>query len=441
MLIGFKKVNMKIALIYAHEKSNWRSCQTITENLISAYKNLFSTEHIFSLNYNSNTTDFDLWDSVKKLADEKVEKIIITDHAPHPLKIFIAIDKVFQDKKPEIIIHVFGDFTLHVKEWLKSETILKKYNVKFVCASERQARLIQSFTLSSNNNVFVCPFPVDSKQFNYSPKVRNSLRQRNMLENEKTVFVYTGRLSQQKNVLELIQSFADFVAIQNPNAVLYLAGPFDDLGSPFIGYFSKERYEYTIMKLLESFTNSESMRDKIVYIGNLSADKLFELYNMADIYISLSVHNDEDFGMAPAEALCSGLPAILTNWAGYASFKNTNVNNYCQLINVEIKEGFIKYNKAELLHSLIDTYENIETIRNQRTELALINQSNFTIQAAERKIEHITTSKISSFEGFTKLFREMEIAFQRSGSPFGIITHNFNYTELYKKIYDNYIQK
>ena len=42
-----------------------------------------------------------------------------------------------------------------------------------------------------------------------------------------------------------------------------------------------------------------------------------EIERLVDVFVSLSVHQDENFGYAPIEAMACGVPAVVTDWGGY----------------------------------------------------------------------------------------------------------------------------
>src|SRR5207237_9139361 len=48
----------------------------------------------------------------------------------------------------------------------------------------------------------------------------------------------------------------------------------------------------------------------------VSRSELAELYGAADIFASLTLHHDENFGFAQVEAMSSGLPVVCTDWGG-----------------------------------------------------------------------------------------------------------------------------
>ena len=437
---------MKIALIYSHKKSSWKSCQTITENLVASYTLAYPKETLLHVDYKTSMSEFELLNEIKKLQTYNPDKIVVLDHIPHPQLFLSLYERMWQAKnkqgtRPEIIFHVFGDFTLFAKDWLKLEKTLCLYAVKFVCASERQMKLISSFLKIQKGMVFLAPFPVDPAAFNFDPVLREKIRKDNGLDEDTIVFVYTGRLSKQKNINELISIFSKYVAFEKRKPLLYLAGPFDNIGTPFLGYISKERYEESCQRLITSLQDSPITKDKVIYLGNLGSDKLKQIYNAADVFVSMSVHNDEDFGMSPAEAICTGLPAILSDWAGYASFKNAHSDNACTLIEVEIAEGSVEFNKTELVHTLLEMSDSLEEKRENRKKLAQLNQSNFSIESTKNKILAICSAKPKAFEGFSPLFYDLELAFQRAYAPFGTIEYKFSYTELYKEIYKSYVRQ
>jgi len=101
--------------------------------------------------------------------------------------------------------------------------------------------------------------------------------------------------------------------------VFAIAGTCDDIGSPTMagqlpaGYF-QQRFDEVLSTL------AKSLRGRIRILGNLDRNELSGLYCAADSFISFSLYHDEDFGMAPAEALATGLPALLSDWGGYSSF-------------------------------------------------------------------------------------------------------------------------
>jgi len=79
---------------------------------------------------------------------------------------------------------------------------------------------------------------------------------------------------------------------------------------------------------LVDFINKIGLSEKIVFITNFSnSDKLL-IYKAADVFVSLSDHPQETFGISPIEAMACGLPLILSDWNGYKELVIDNKNGY-----------------------------------------------------------------------------------------------------------------
>lgn len=431
---------MKVAMLHNFEKSAWKSCQTISSNLLKSYQMVLKKNKPISYNYNNRMTDFEILKLAEELCNNKVTHLCIIDHKPHPGILLKYLDHFYSHNptiaRPQIIIHVFGDFTLYGKEWRLCESYLKKFVVKFLCASDRQKTLISQFIKNDEKEISVCPFPVDQNQFYFSDSIRKQQREKLHLKNSTTVFLYTGRISLQKKVFELMLDFANFLKLTQTDTVLYLAGDFDDLGNPFTGTLSKDgEFQLRFLHTLNSF--NDNIKSRIRYVGNLSQEELLKYYNAADIYLSMSAHNDEDFGMSPAEALCTGLPCILSNWGGYASFNLKN-QNACTLIPTEMDVVKILYDSKVLTKELFSMLAKVPELRDKREKLRIQNINAFSIDAVINILNKTLTTDSKKFKGFTPIMNHFARAFEQS-VPF--VKYQKTYNDLYKEVYASYLPK
>ena len=454
---------MKVAFFYSFEQSSWKSCQTITKNLKATYDLFISESNQRSFDYNEKSSSFDLLNSVNAVIDFAPNYIIILDHKPHPYKIIDLLHKNYEERKikklPEIIIHIFGDFTLYSEQWKKAEEALKNFSVKFITASDSQKDLVGKFLKNKKSGLYKCPFPVDTDDFYFDQALRNIYRKKMELTDNQTLFVYTGRMSLQKKVLDLMVDFSTYLKTSNADAYLYLAGEFDDLGNPFAGIYSKEGLFYLNFRSLYEKLDANA-KNRIRYVGNLTTNELKALYSSADVFISLSVHNDEDYGMSPAEAQCTGLPCILTEWAGYRSFKREK-DNQCYLIKTIIEDNKITYNRSQLLKSFFIVKKNELLNRQNRLELQKINAEYLSIKSNKVVLNEILKDKPLKFLGFSPLLDMLTSAFKmhppfitttattitvsnsspKVSNPRVTTKLEHSYSDLYKKIYDSYISK
>ena len=351
-------------------------------------------------------------DQVDSLASEIIDyspdSMVHIDHRPHIDELLKAIEKKAKWsiwERPTLYIHVYGDFTLYFNNWCQIEKILKKYKVVFICASDKQVSLVKSLLHKADNYVVKCPFPVNEKDFYYSEKIRESSRNKLQLKENQLGFVYTGRISYQKNILALIKSFSFFLNNTNINSKLYLAGQFDDIYQPFLGkHFKENEFFYYFNLLLDELPIQN--RNKIVFLGHLNPDELKELYNGCDYYISLSVHNDEDYGMSPAEALCCGLPCILTDWGGFSSFAKMDKDNCCQLIPVKINNEVINYQENYLIKTMIQCASRPINKRKRHQLSKHFLKCISTVNIA-RTIKAIHNRNITIFKGVSELMEAL----------------------------------
>lgn len=194
----------------------------------------------------------------------------------------------------------------------------------------------------------VIPFPLDPKNFFYCEKQRQTQRKKLNLLDDDIVFIYTGRLSQQKRISELIKSFNCLPTEKRKKSTLLLAGHFDDLSNPYLGEH-KTRFLYE-SEIQEQIKIGKTKKSRIHYLGNIPTTELKSLYSCADYFVSLSTHHDEDFGMSPIESLFCGTKCILSDWGGYASFAIND--KFCKLIPV-------RYKKIKCLFSLMKSKKNL----------------------------------------------------------------------------------
>ncbi|MCB0368301.1 MAG: glycosyltransferase [Bdellovibrionales bacterium] len=131
---------------------------------------------------------------------------------------------------------------------------------------------------------------------------------------------YIGRLSSQKNLHTLILSL-DLLKRHFPLIKWKMSfyGEEDFLGSPNMGWRDRN-YKELLINLVNSLKLSDDIQfygqvDRAILNKNLSSNK--------GIFISPSLHSDENFGMAAFKALTTGHLAVLSDWGGHFDFKKS----------------------------------------------------------------------------------------------------------------------
>jgi len=426
----------KIACIFSFTESNWVSCQKIVFNLHKSYQ---ACQKVDLKNFNYPHEALPAKD-ILKLAEDIVkyapDVLVVMDHKPHPIQLIQKLTSLYQGKnKPKIIFHIFGDFSLYYYQWGKLGDLLAGFKVEFLVASDRQKILIDK--MLAKNSAVICPFPVDPQDFYPSQDLRTKQRKEWNLKEEDVAFIFTGRLSRQKRIKTLITSFASEFK-NDPRAHLYLYGGQDIIGDPFVGITDLEgeyfRIFYSAYKALPP-----EIQKRIHFMGSVPNSELLQVYQGADAFMNLSVHNDEDYGMSVAEAQFVGLPIGLTNWGGLASFHHPELPEATAFIPVKIGTRS-KQVSVTTVKTVFRSFLN-NPLREKRNSISELANKKFNVQKVTSILEATLNKESSEFGGFTPLFAQASIANQLIGTEPMYLTSNHTINQLYRDIYSAYVRK
>lgn len=411
---------MKIALFKKQATSFWKSCQSITANLEAAYQRLGETENfkveVFEINEPASYQE--LYYLSQRIIEGNFSHVSWIDHYPHPHDFLKAYFQIQPDKKkaPKFIFHLFGDFILQLPQWQALESTLEGVSLSLISASHRQNDLVNSL-LGDDADIYTdtLAFPVNENIFSFDEGKRKKRRSDLEIKDDEKSFLYTGRLSYQKNIFDLIRSFVSYRKNFDQKAKLFLCGPMDDLGIPYLG---KEALAGTFyFHWEECFRDPEFknlLDSKVIqYLGNISTEELHETYCAADLYVSFSCHNDEDYGMSPAEASVCGLPSLLSSWGGFASFHKyfpQNVSLVPVLLN-ENRQAPIQVACIKALASIAEKKVSIEERKDFSSKAVKelgINSSSLKIKNVLDQLEKQCSDKLLFNETFHKVCSQLK---------------------------------
>lgn len=163
---------------------------------------------------------------------------------------------------------------------------------------------LRSARVPVGERIRVCPAGVDAEWFSperKNEKARRELTERAGIPNDAVILLYSGRISPEKNI-ELLLEFMRILG-KDPNRDFRLvvagAGPKAE--------WLKKRTE----KLIPN---------KIIQLGHIDKETLADYYANADVFVHPNPR--EPYGIAPLEAMASGLPAVVPNSGGLLSYAN-----------------------------------------------------------------------------------------------------------------------
>lgn len=120
-----------------------------------------------------------------------------------------------------------------------------------------------------------------------------------LLPEEGKILLYVGRISKEKNLVFLLDSF-EKVARQRDDVVLVLIGE-----GPF-------------QPILERIVERKKLKRKVLFLGSVPHEKIFLFLKASDIFVFPSL--SETQGLSVAEAMSVGLPVVVIGEGGAPEF-------------------------------------------------------------------------------------------------------------------------
>ena len=188
-------------------------------------------------------------------------------------------------------------------------------------------------------NAFDTDFSVEEQEWNkygidvltVKPKKENAEAKEIVVKDEKlTRFMTVGRLSPEKNYVNLVKAFAKYLE-EGHNAMLYLIGD---------GPLKEE---------IDTLIDSLNIRSRVILVGILENPS--ELLKYCDCFIFTSLHEGQP--VVIHEARVAGLPIVMTK---FSSYKGSVVKDGQYLIGMD-EEGILKGMNAFANGEVPTTYE------------------------------------------------------------------------------------
>ena len=141
------------------------------------------------------------------------------------------------------------------------------------------------------------PYAVDLARF--APRPKSALLMRKHGIDNRPVMLFVGRIAPNKRVDLLVDALV-LVCKRLPGAVLLIVG--DHVGHP--------SFRSQAQQCL-SMADRLGVRDGVIFVGQVPDDALPSYFNLADVYVSASLH--EGFGIPLIEAMASGVPVVASD--------------------------------------------------------------------------------------------------------------------------------
>lgn len=229
------------------------------------------------------------------------------------------------------------------------------------------------------DRIAVCPRGVDIKQFRAdrrSDAIREELIERAGVPNDAVLLLYAGRISPEKNIPLLIEMMKILAKDADRDFRLIVAG-----AGP-------------LAETLEAEGRTLGEK-KIVQLGHLDKETLANYYANSDVFVHPNPR--EPFGIAPLEAMASGVATVAPNAGGILSYATTE--------NIWLTEP-----NAEAFAAAVRDAATNEALREQRISAALETARNNTREASTDNLFATYDKLYDYFQRNRDLFTDREAA-------------------------------
>ncbi|MBP6004419.1 MAG: glycosyltransferase [Pyrinomonadaceae bacterium] len=240
-------------------------------------------------------------------------------------------------------------------------------------------RFFRSPRVPIEERIHVCPRGVDVWQF--YPDRRSDETRRQMIERARVpetaiLLLYAGRISPEKNVGLLVEMMKELVLDTSNDYRLLVAG-----AGPQAEWLKSQ--------------GDKLGKDKIIQLGHVDKDTLAGYYSNADIFVHPNPR--EPFGIAPLEAMASGVPTLAPNAGGILSYA-TNDNAW-----------LVEPNGADFAAAVREIVGDDES-RERKVELALRTALDNTREASTDNLLATYDKIYDDFLSRRELFTDAEAA-------------------------------
>ena len=226
-----------------------------------------------------------------------------------------ALQKIQGHNFDVIIVENRPGYALKLEEKTTAKLVLHQENDYLNNQTFQYQKIYDAFDLIINTSSYItkrvytinphdlkCKTVLNGININYFHETKPFFRQQFRLEEKDFVVVYSGRLTKEKGILQLIQAMKQLQTIPNLRLLIIGASSYgiDKHPTPFIEQLNKE---------------SEAIKDRVIYTGFIDYQQVPSILKMSDIAVVPSMW-EEPFGLTVIEAMAAGLPLITTRSGG-----------------------------------------------------------------------------------------------------------------------------
>lgn len=191
-----------------------------------------------------------------------------------------------------------------VLEIYKKEKLLFEQIDNIICLSNKTKKILNDYYHVSSEKMVTIYNGIEDKAILLAKEEIQMLKKDLFIDKEEKIILFVGRLDDIKGVDKLIMAFRK-VLINMPNCRLILVGD---------GYYSQYLHE------------SSFIWSKITFTGHLKRNELYKLYQIADVGVLPSFH--EQCSYVAIEMMMHGIPLIVSTSTGLSEMVENEITGF-----------------------------------------------------------------------------------------------------------------
>ncbi len=292
---------LRIVILTSRESFIWNSMQEVIPYIEECWQGMASDEYeIITINIDAL--------SVAELTPKLIgaDRVVITCFNYRMCKVVQYIREILQLNINFLIhVHNLSSIAFWPYRYFASSEVFLKSDV-FIASCQNDKKVLQK--IFHNPVVHVIPF--------FS---KNSVQSAKESLQRPQNIVYFGRISAQKNLHNLILAYSILkkkYGDQIPPLIFF--GKEDHVGSPNMNIRCENYLDF-----LQTICKKLKISSFVFFKGHVDRQLIDDFLNeKANLFVSPSLHSEENFGVAAMQSILSRNRALLSDWGVHSDFKN-----------------------------------------------------------------------------------------------------------------------
>ena len=249
-----------------------------------------------------------------------------------------------------------------IDNYIKEKKFIEKVDA-VVCLSEDTFSLVQAEYKVSKNKLHLILNGLRNNSTALSQNQKLKLRQQYFINPDEKILLFVGRVDLNKGIYSLIACF-DKVLKEYPECRLVIIGDGDISGA---------------------IKKCKNVWSRIIFTGRLDQKSLYKWYQISDIALFLSFH--EECSYVGIEMMMHGLPVIASDGLGVKNMFHEGVNaKIAKIANLQKLSGFENNLSEVILDALHDDMSEL------KNEAIKIYESTYKINIMQKKYKQLIDS-------------------------------------------------